>query len=328
MLDTLRQRLAEYPGARIELKEFENGPPIEAPIAMRIEGPDLDTLRTLAARVEQIMAGTAGTQYVRNPIRLRRTDLRLHVDRQKAGLLGIPSVEIDRTLRLGIAGLEAGLLSRRAMATSIPSPCSSRTTGARAPRRCERIYVPQRERRAGAAGAGGHAGIRGHSHRDRPPRAGARGEHHQLRGQRLQHRSRDAAGAGRHRGAGRARRVSHLSGRRDREPAGELRRHRQRGDRGGVRHPRHPRARVPELPLHAGGGERDSAGRGGRHPGAALHRLHAELHRDDRLRGAGGDRDQDVDPAGGLHRAAAPRRAWSSTRRSRRPARSASCRSC
>ncbi len=108
MLDTLRSRLAEYPGARIELKEFENGPPIEAPIAMRIEGPDLDTLRAIAARVEQVMSATPGTQYVRNPIRLRRTDLRLQVDRQKAGLLGIPSVELDRTLRLGVAGLEAG----------------------------------------------------------------------------------------------------------------------------------------------------------------------------------------------------------------------------
>ncbi len=108
MLDSLRQQLALYAGARIELKEFENGPPIEAPIAMRIEGPDLDSLRLLAGRVEQVMQSTAGTQYVRNPIRLRRTDLRLSVDRQKAGLLGIPSVEIDRTLRLGIAGLEAG----------------------------------------------------------------------------------------------------------------------------------------------------------------------------------------------------------------------------
>ncbi len=108
MLDSLRQQLAEYPGARIELKEFENGPPIEAPIAMRVEGPSLDTLRMLASRVETAMQGTAGTQYVRNPIRLRRTDLRLNVDRQKAGLLGIPSIEVDRTLRLGIAGLEAG----------------------------------------------------------------------------------------------------------------------------------------------------------------------------------------------------------------------------
>lgn len=43
-----------------------------------------------------------------NPVRLNRSDLRLTVDKQKAGLLGVPSAEVERTLRLGIAGLEAG----------------------------------------------------------------------------------------------------------------------------------------------------------------------------------------------------------------------------
>src|SRR4030095_10377071 len=91
-------------------REFENGPPIDAPIAMRLTGESLDTLRTLAERVEQTLVRGAGTQYVVNPMRVNRTDLHLAVDRQKAGLLGVPSVEIDRTLRLGIAGLTAGQL--------------------------------------------------------------------------------------------------------------------------------------------------------------------------------------------------------------------------
>jgi multidrug efflux pump subunit AcrB len=47
---------------------------------------------------------------VENPVRLRRTDLRVTVDRAKAGMLGVPTLEIDRTLRLGIAGVEAGVL--------------------------------------------------------------------------------------------------------------------------------------------------------------------------------------------------------------------------
>jgi multidrug efflux pump subunit AcrB len=108
MLDELRAQFAAYPGARIEVREFENGPPIDAPIAMRIAGEDLDTLRSIAARVEQAMAGTPGTQYVDNPLRLHRTDLELAIDRQKAGMLGIPTVEVDRTVRLGIAGVRAG----------------------------------------------------------------------------------------------------------------------------------------------------------------------------------------------------------------------------
>jgi multidrug efflux pump subunit AcrB len=110
LLDSLRTELAEYPAAKIELREFENGPPIDAPIAMRVQGPDLDTLRQLAGEIERVLETTPGTQFVNNPVRLQRTDLRVHIDREKAGLLGIPTLEIDRTLRLGLAGIEAGVL--------------------------------------------------------------------------------------------------------------------------------------------------------------------------------------------------------------------------
>jgi multidrug efflux pump subunit AcrB len=110
LLDSLRAQFAAYPAARIELREFENGPPIDAPIEIRVHGTDLDTLRTLAAVVERVLEATPGTRYVDNPVRLRRTDLRVTIDREKAGLLGVPTLEIDRTLRLGIAGVEAGVL--------------------------------------------------------------------------------------------------------------------------------------------------------------------------------------------------------------------------
>ncbi|HYD51050.1 MAG TPA: efflux RND transporter permease subunit [Gemmatimonadaceae bacterium] len=109
-LDSLRGRLARYPGARIEVKEFENGPPIDAPIAIRVSGESLDTLRALAARVEGVLRATEGTMYVDNPVRRSRTDLRVAIDRDKAGLLGVPTAEIDRMVRLGVAGLEAGVL--------------------------------------------------------------------------------------------------------------------------------------------------------------------------------------------------------------------------
>src|SRR5262249_2994943 len=58
LFDSLRAQLALYPAADIALREFENGPPIDAPIAMRIEGTDLDSLRAIAARVETVLKGT------------------------------------------------------------------------------------------------------------------------------------------------------------------------------------------------------------------------------------------------------------------------------
>ena len=110
MLDSLREELAAYPDARIELREFENGPPLDAPVALRVIGPDLDTLRSIAARVERAIEQTPGAQYVDNPVRLRRTDLRVAVDRARAGLLGIPTLEVDRMVRLGLSGIDAGVV--------------------------------------------------------------------------------------------------------------------------------------------------------------------------------------------------------------------------
>ncbi len=110
MLDSLRALMAGYPGAEIAVREFENGPPIDAPIAIRVEGPSVDSLSAIAARVTTELAATPGTQYVTNPVRLAGTDLRVWINREKAGMLGIPTLEIDRTVRLGLAGLEAGTL--------------------------------------------------------------------------------------------------------------------------------------------------------------------------------------------------------------------------
>ncbi|HEY9546819.1 MAG TPA: efflux RND transporter permease subunit, partial [Solimonas sp.] len=107
-LDRLRARFNAIPGAEIIVKEFENGPPIEAPIALRVIGPDLDTLRDIAARVETLMQATPGVRNIGNPLRRSRVDLQLDIDTAKAGLLGVPVLDLDRAVRLAVAGLSAG----------------------------------------------------------------------------------------------------------------------------------------------------------------------------------------------------------------------------
>lgn len=105
LVDRLRGKFASVPGAKIEVKQFEQGPPIDAPIAIRLFGEDLDSLRTLATRVEQMMKATEGTIYVGNPLSNYKTDIHLNINKDKAAMLGIPTVEIDKTVRMGIAGL-------------------------------------------------------------------------------------------------------------------------------------------------------------------------------------------------------------------------------
>ncbi|MGQ0836455.1 MAG: efflux RND transporter permease subunit [Gammaproteobacteria bacterium] len=107
-LDELRGELDDYPNARIYVKEFVNGPPISAPIAVRIIGRDLDAIEQLAGRVEQLIERVEGTRDVDNPLKVSRTNLRLNVDSQKASLLGVPTVEFDRAVRLSVAGIPVG----------------------------------------------------------------------------------------------------------------------------------------------------------------------------------------------------------------------------
>src|SRR5690606_29079645 len=107
-LDELRAKLDRYPSARIYVKEFVNGPPITAPIAVRVVGSDLDTIEELATKVEKLIEETPGTRDVKNPLKVSRTNLKLAVDSQKASLLGVPTVEFDRAVRLSVAGIPAG----------------------------------------------------------------------------------------------------------------------------------------------------------------------------------------------------------------------------
>lgn len=107
---SLRQDLNGYPGTRIEVKRFQQGPPITAPIEMRIIGPNLDTLEALSTKVENIIRSTEGTIYVKNDLKYKTTDITIEIDRDKAGLYGITTGEIAKTVRLAMAGLEVSEL--------------------------------------------------------------------------------------------------------------------------------------------------------------------------------------------------------------------------
>ncbi len=108
LFEALRSEFNQYPAARITLKQFEQGPPIDAPVALRIVGPQIEELRVIAGRIEQLLKDTPGTRDVQNPVRLLRTDLNLGIDTTKAGLLGVSALEANRTVRLAIGGQSVG----------------------------------------------------------------------------------------------------------------------------------------------------------------------------------------------------------------------------
>ncbi|WP_442590987.1 efflux RND transporter permease subunit [Pedobacter sp. AW31-3R] len=105
VIEKLRKQLEIYPGAVIKVKDFEQGPPVEAPLAYRLYAEDLTALRQTAVEVAAMIGKVEGTIYVNNPLLVRPVDLKVTINKEKAGLLGVSSEDIDKTVRLGAAGL-------------------------------------------------------------------------------------------------------------------------------------------------------------------------------------------------------------------------------
>jgi multidrug efflux pump subunit AcrB len=102
IIDQLRNKWTPYPGAKVEVKNFEQGPPVVAPIEVRILGKNIDTLRILAIKVENLLAKNKASIYINNPLKNLKSDIRVEIDKEKASMLGIPTVSIDRMVRMVI----------------------------------------------------------------------------------------------------------------------------------------------------------------------------------------------------------------------------------
>jgi multidrug efflux pump subunit AcrB len=109
LIEQLRGQFANFPYAKVEIKDFEQGPPIEAPISVRVFGDNLDTLRMLSYQVEEIVKSNPSTIYVNNELNVLKTDIKVNINREKARTLGVLTIDIDKTVRMAVAGLQVGL---------------------------------------------------------------------------------------------------------------------------------------------------------------------------------------------------------------------------
>ena len=108
VVNELKKVFSNYPGAKIEVKNFEQGPPVVAPIEVRLIGENLDSLRRIAFEVEEILKGVPGAIYINNPVSNLKTDIRVAIQKDKARQLGVNISDVDQTVRLAIAGLNLG----------------------------------------------------------------------------------------------------------------------------------------------------------------------------------------------------------------------------
>ncbi|KQR70309.1 efflux RND transporter permease subunit [Pedobacter sp. Leaf176] len=108
LIKTLRAKFSDFPYAKIEVKDFEQGTPIEANIVVRVFGANQDTLRSLSFKVEELLRKHPGTFFINNELNAYKSDVKIKIDKEKARTLGVLTSDIDKVIRMAVAGLNVG----------------------------------------------------------------------------------------------------------------------------------------------------------------------------------------------------------------------------
>ncbi len=104
-LQHLREVLGAYAGAEIVFQELKNGAPVKAPLEFRISGPDEAIVANLVEQAATIIAETPGVINLKNELKDRKTDLKLELNRDKAGLIGLSTLDFDQVVLASLSGL-------------------------------------------------------------------------------------------------------------------------------------------------------------------------------------------------------------------------------
>ena len=111
LLARLERDLAQAaPEAQVLVRGLVQGPPVDAPVEIRIVGPDLDTLRAIGAEVRAIAARVPYVTLSRGTLTNGAPEVRVEVDEALARQIGLDAGQVSRQLQAGLEGVTGGSL--------------------------------------------------------------------------------------------------------------------------------------------------------------------------------------------------------------------------
>ncbi|MEM1272791.1 MAG: efflux RND transporter permease subunit [Pseudomonadota bacterium] len=111
LVPALQASLSEaYPEARLLVRGLVQGPPVNAPVELRIVGPELENLRELGDDARRILAAQDAVVVVRSSLTPGAPEIQLTVDEAQARLLGLDLGQIARQLQAATEGVTGGSL--------------------------------------------------------------------------------------------------------------------------------------------------------------------------------------------------------------------------
>ncbi|MEQ8825426.1 MAG: efflux RND transporter permease subunit [Filomicrobium sp.] len=109
ILDKLQLRLnAEAPEARAVVRGLVQGPPVNAPVEIRIVGPSLETLRTLGDQIRLLMLDVPGIMVARTELGPGAPKVQVDLSEEKVRLAGLDLGRVARQLEARLEGVTGG----------------------------------------------------------------------------------------------------------------------------------------------------------------------------------------------------------------------------
>jgi len=96
--------------ANVKIVEVPPGPPVQAPLVAEVYGIDYDGQIRAAQRVRSAFEGTADVVDVDDSVEAPQPQVILHVDRNKAALLGVTQQAIASAVAMAVGGEDVGYL--------------------------------------------------------------------------------------------------------------------------------------------------------------------------------------------------------------------------
>ena len=96
--------------ARVIARTLEQGPPVGAPIAVRVTGESIADLRRTGEQVKAILNSTPGALSISQDYGELPLVLRTEVDQDQAALAGLTSADIAQAAQMGFSGMTASFL--------------------------------------------------------------------------------------------------------------------------------------------------------------------------------------------------------------------------
>ncbi|RPJ56926.1 MAG: efflux RND transporter permease subunit, partial [Acidobacteria bacterium] len=111
LIEPLQRELsARIPGTRIDVRQLESGKAIGLPLAVRVSGSDIATLRGMAEQVKAIFRTTHTAARVRDDWGDEAFTVALQTDSDRANLSGISNLDVALASAAGISGFPVTVL--------------------------------------------------------------------------------------------------------------------------------------------------------------------------------------------------------------------------